>query len=81
LKFPEAGDAITARLLGDLNKGYSELWSQISEFVHLSDDLPSRVPLAAREFARDQQYDFEIRSIKQEDLKFFANWRGRAVAP
>lgn len=47
MKYPEAGDAITDCLSGDLNKDYSELWSQIREFVPLPDDLPYGVPLAA----------------------------------
>ena len=46
-KYPEAGDAITDCLSGDLNKDYTQLWDRIREFVPLPDDLPYGVPLAA----------------------------------
>jgi flavin-dependent dehydrogenase len=44
-KFPDAAGAITDCLSGDVNKDFSQLWSQISEFVPLPDDLPYGVPL------------------------------------
>ena len=47
MKYPEAGDAITDCLSGDLNKDYTQLWNRIREFVPLPDDLPYGVPLAA----------------------------------
>ncbi len=47
MKYPEAGDAITDCLSGDLNKDYTQLWDHIREFVPLPDDLPYGVPLAA----------------------------------
>jgi len=47
MKYPEAGDAITDCLSGDLNKDYTQLWDRIREFVPLPDDLPYGVPLAA----------------------------------
>ncbi len=47
MKYPEAGDAITDCLSGDLNKDYSTLWAQIREFVPLPEDLPYGVPMAA----------------------------------
>lgn len=47
MKHPEAGAEITDCLSGDVNKDYSGLWSRISEFVKLPDDLPYGVPMAA----------------------------------
>ena len=47
MKYPEAGDQITDCLSGDLNRDYSQLWSWISEFAPLPDDLPYGAPLAA----------------------------------
>jgi len=47
MKYPEAGDAITDCLSGDLNKDYTQLWDRIREFVPLPDDLPYGLPLAA----------------------------------
>jgi flavin-dependent dehydrogenase len=47
MQYPETGPEITDCLSGDINKDYSNLWSRISEFVKLPDDLPYGVPLAA----------------------------------
>ncbi len=47
MKHPDAGAEITDCLSGDINKDYTQLWSRISEFVKLPDDLPYGVPLAA----------------------------------
>ena len=47
MKHPEAGAEITDCLSGDVNKDYSGLWSRISEFVKLPDDLPYGVPMSA----------------------------------
>jgi flavin-dependent dehydrogenase len=44
-KYPDAGGDITDCLSGDMNKDYSQLWSQIREFVPLPDDLPYGEPL------------------------------------
>ena len=44
-RFPEAGGAITDCLSGDVNKDFSELWTQIGEFVELPEDLPYCQPL------------------------------------
>ena len=44
-RFPDAAEAITDCLSGDVNKDFSKLWSQIGEFVPLPDDLPYGVPL------------------------------------
>lgn len=55
LKYPEAGGAITDCLSGDVNKDFSQLWSQIREFVPLPEDLPYGEPLleeAERSFTR-----------------------------
>ena len=41
---PEAGGLITDCLSGDVNKDYSQLWSWISEYVALPDDLPYGEP-------------------------------------
>ena len=43
-KYPDAADAITDCLSGDVNKDFSRLWSQIREFVPLPDDLPYGEP-------------------------------------
>ena len=43
-KHPDAADAITDCLSGDVNKDFSKLWSQIREFVPLPDDLPYGEP-------------------------------------
>jgi flavin-dependent dehydrogenase len=45
---PEAGGMITDCLSGDVNKDFSQLWSWISEFVPLPDDLPVGAPLEGR---------------------------------
>jgi len=45
MKHPEAGADLTDCLSGDVNKDYSVLWGQISEFVKLPEDLPYGVPL------------------------------------
>lgn len=47
MKHPETGAEITDCLSGDVNKDYSGLWSRISEFVKLPEDLPYGVPLPA----------------------------------
>ena len=46
-KYPTAGDMITDALSGDVNKDFSQLWTWISEFVPLPDDLPVGQPLTA----------------------------------
>ena len=46
-KHPDAAGAITDCLSGDVNKDFSELWSQIGEVMQLPEDLPYGVPLAA----------------------------------
>jgi len=43
-RYPEAGGDITDCLSGDVNKDFSRLWRQISEFVPLPDDLPVGEP-------------------------------------
>jgi len=43
-KYPDAADAVTDCLSGDVNKDYSRLWSQIEEFVRLPDALPLGAP-------------------------------------
>lgn len=43
---PEAGGLITDCLSGDVNRDYTQLWTWISEFVELPDDLPYGVPLS-----------------------------------
>lgn len=47
-KHPEAGGMITDCLSGDVNKDFSQLWSWISEFVPLPDDLPVGAPLEGK---------------------------------
>ena len=42
---PEAGGLITDCLSGDVNKDYSQLWSWISKYVALPDDLPYGAPV------------------------------------
>ena len=44
-KYPDATGSITDCLSGDVNKDFSVLWSQISEFVTLPDSLPVGQPL------------------------------------
>jgi flavin-dependent dehydrogenase len=44
-KYPESAGLITDCLSGDVNKDFSELWKQFSEFVPLPDDLPYGDPL------------------------------------
>jgi hypothetical protein len=44
-KYPEATGDITDCLSGDVNKDFSRLWSQISEFVTLPDALAVGDPL------------------------------------
>ncbi len=46
-KYPESAGPITDCLSGDVNKDFSELWKQFSEFVPLPDDLPYGDPLLA----------------------------------
>lgn len=46
-KYPESAGPITDCLSGDVNKDFSELWRQFSEFVPLPDDLPYGDPLLA----------------------------------
>ena len=50
-KYPEAGGWVTDCLSGDVNKDFSELWRQISEFVPLPDSLPVGLPLETEEVA------------------------------
>ena len=50
-KYPEAGGWVTDCLSGDVNKDFSELWRQISEFVTLPDSLPVGLPLETEEVA------------------------------
>ncbi|MES2707722.1 MAG: NAD(P)/FAD-dependent oxidoreductase [Verrucomicrobiota bacterium] len=47
-RFPEAADAVTACLAGDLNQDYSELWACIREFAHLPEPLPYGAPLVPK---------------------------------
>ena len=47
MRFPEAADAVTDCLSGDLGRDYTTLWAQISEFVDLPSDLPYGAPLPA----------------------------------
>ncbi|HEX4645493.1 MAG TPA: NAD(P)/FAD-dependent oxidoreductase [Verrucomicrobiae bacterium] len=44
-KYPDAAGQITDCLSGDVNKDFSQLWSWISEFVPLPEDLPVGQPL------------------------------------
>lgn len=44
-KYPDATGSITDCLSGDVNKDFSVLWTQISEFVTLPDSLPVGQPL------------------------------------
>ena len=44
-KYPDATGSITDCLSGDVNKDFSVLWAQISEFVTLPDSLPVGQPL------------------------------------
>lgn len=46
MRYPEAADQLTDCLSGDLDRDYSQLWSFISEFAPLPDDLPYGAPLA-----------------------------------
>ena len=50
-RHPEAAGDITDCLSGDVNKDFSQLWSQFREFVPLPDDLPYGEPLVAAEVA------------------------------
>ena len=45
MKYPEAGGELTDCLSGDVNKDFSGLWSKISEFVPLPDELPYGKPM------------------------------------
>lgn len=45
MRFPEAADAVTDCLSGDLGRDYTTLWAQIGEFVDLPSDLPYGAPL------------------------------------
>ena len=45
MRYPDAADAVTDCLSGDLGLDYSVLWAQISEFVDLPQDLPYGAPL------------------------------------
>jgi len=45
-KYPDAGGLVTDCLSGDVNKDFSTLWRQISEFVTLPDALPLGMPLS-----------------------------------
>jgi hypothetical protein len=47
-KYPDAAGEITDCLSGDVNKDFSQLWSWITEFVPLPDNLPIGQPLANR---------------------------------
>ena len=47
MKHPEAGDLITDCLSGDVNRDFSQLWTCISEFAPLPDDLPYGTPLVS----------------------------------
>jgi len=47
-KHPEAGGELTDCLSGDVNKDFSTLWQQISEFVPLPETLPLGGPLNLR---------------------------------
>jgi flavin-dependent dehydrogenase len=47
MRFPEAAGAITDCLSGDVNKDYTTLWNQITEFVPLPDDVPYGAPMLA----------------------------------
>jgi flavin-dependent dehydrogenase len=47
--YPEAGGLITDCLSGDVNKDFSQLWTWISEFVPLPEDLPYGEPLVEEE--------------------------------
>ncbi len=44
-RFPEAAGQITDCLSGDINRDYSQLWSWITEFVPLPEELPYGEPL------------------------------------
>jgi flavin-dependent dehydrogenase len=46
-KYPDAASLITDCLSGDVNKDFSQLWSWISEFVPLPEDLPVGQPLSS----------------------------------
>lgn len=46
-KYPDAAGLITDCLSGDVNKDFSQLWSWITEFVPLPDELPVGEPLSA----------------------------------
>ena len=46
-KYPDAVGTITDCLSGDVNKDFSGLWRQISEFVPLPEPLPVGTPLVA----------------------------------
>jgi len=48
-KYPDSSGALTDCLSGDVNKDYSRLWQQISEFVPLPADLPVGQPLMSVE--------------------------------
>jgi flavin-dependent dehydrogenase len=44
-KYPDSAGALTDCLSGDVNKDYSRLWQQVSEFVALPANLPVGQPL------------------------------------
>jgi len=48
-KYPDSSGALTDCLSGDVNKDYSRLWQQVSEFVPLPADLPVGQPLVGVE--------------------------------
>jgi flavin-dependent dehydrogenase len=52
-KYPEAAGEITDCLSGDVNKDFTPLWTKISEFVPLPEDLPYGAPLEASELKEE----------------------------
>jgi flavin-dependent dehydrogenase len=48
-RYPDSSGALTDCLSGDVNKDYSRLWQQVSEFVPLPADLPVGQPLVGVE--------------------------------
>ena len=46
-RHPEAADAITDCLSGDVNRDFSQLWEWVREFAPIPDDLPYGMPKAA----------------------------------
>ncbi|MCB1210984.1 MAG: alkylhalidase, partial [Verrucomicrobiales bacterium] len=43
-RHPEAADAITDCLSGDVNRDFSQLWEWVREFAPIPDDLPYGMP-------------------------------------